>query len=79
MAADGFQAPGVIVSYTSDNNIQTGKAFVEVGLQIAAGVPLQCDEGDDFKSFRLGLFGLEKLKNIDRTVETLETALNKVC
>ena len=79
VAADGFQAPGVIVSYTSDNNIQTGKAFVEVGLQIAAGVPLQCDEGDDFKSFRLGLFGLEKLKNIDRTVETLETALNKVC
>ena len=79
VAADGFQAPGVIVSYTSDAKIQTGKAFVEVGLQIAAGVPLQCDEGDDFRSFRLGLFGLEKLKNVNRTVETLEAALNTVC
>ena len=79
VAADGFQAPGVIVSYTSDAKVQTGKAFIEVGLQIAAGVPLQCDEGDDFRSFRLGLFGLEKLKNVDRTVETLEAALNTVC
>ena len=79
VAADGFQAPGVIVSYTSDAKVQTGKAFIEVGLQIAAGVPLQCDEGDDFRSFRLGLFGLEKLKNVDRTVETLEAALNAVC
>ncbi|SVC11715.1 uncharacterized protein METZ01_LOCUS264569, partial [marine metagenome] len=79
VAAEGFQAPGVIVSYTSDANVQTGKAFVEVGLQIAAGVPLQCDEGDDFRSFRLGLFGLEKLNNVDRTVKTLQEALDKVC
>lgn len=79
VAADGFQAPGVIVSYTTDNDVQTGKAFAEVGLQIAAGVPLQCDEGDDFRSFRLGLFGLEKLKNVDRTVHTLKEALSKVC
>jgi len=79
VAAEGFQAPGVIVSYTSDANVQTGKAFVEVGLQIAAGVPLQCDEGDDFRSFRLGLFGLEKLDNVDRTVKTLQEALDKVC
>ena len=78
VAADGFQAPGVIVSYTNDNNVQTGKAFEEVGLQIAAGVPLQCDEGADFRSFRLGLFGLEKLKNVDRTVDTLRKALDKV-
>ena len=79
VAAEGFQAPGVIVSYTSDANVQTGKAFVEVGLQIAAGVPLQCDEGDDFRSFRLGLFGLEKLDNVDRTVKMLQEALDKVC
>ena len=78
VAAEGFQAPGVVVSYTSDVNVQTGKAFAEVGLQIAAGVPLQCDEGDDFQSFRLGLFGLEKLNNVDRTVETLAQALDKV-
>lgn len=78
VAAEGFQAPGVVVSYTSDVNVQTGKAFAEVGLQIAAGVPLQCDEGDDFQSFRLGLFGLEKLNNADRTVETLAQALDKV-
>ena len=78
VAAEGFQAPGVVVSYTSDVNVQTGKAFAEVGLQIAAGVPLRCDEGDDFQSFRLGLFGLEKLNNVDRTVETLAQALDKV-
>ena len=78
VAAEGFQAPGVVVSYTSDVNVQTGKAFAEVGLQIAAGVPLQCDEGDDFQSFRLGLFGLEKLNNVDRTVEKLAQALDKV-
>lgn len=78
VAAEGFQAPGVVVSYTKDVNVQTGKAFAEVGLQIAAGVPLQCDEGDDFQSFRLGLFGLEKLNNVDRTVETLAQALDKV-
>ena len=78
VAAEGFQAPGVVVSYTNNSNIQTGNAFSEVGLQIAAGVPLQCDEGEDFKSFRLGLFGLEKLYNVDRTVETLAEALNKV-
>ena len=78
VAAEGFQAPGVVVSYTSDVNVQTGKAFAEVGLQIAAGVPLQCDEGDDFQSFRLGLFGLEKLNNVNRTVETLAQALDKV-
>ena len=78
VAAEGFQAPGVVVRYTNNSNIQTGNAFSEVGLQIAAGVPLQCDEGEDFKSFRLGLFGLEKLYNVDRTVETLAEALNKV-
>ncbi len=78
VAADGFGAPGVIVSYTSDDDIKTGKKFVALGLQIAAGVPLQCDEGADFKTFRLGLFGLDKLQNIDRTVATLAQALDQI-
>ncbi len=78
VAADGFKAPGVVVSYTTDPGIQNGKKFLEVGLQTAAGVPLQCDEGPDFKSFRIGLFGLEKWHNVDRTVGHLTAALNKV-
>jgi aspartate aminotransferase-like enzyme len=78
LAAPGFQAPSVVVSYTSDNDMQTGKKFMEQGMQIAAGVPLQCDEGPDFKTFRIGLFGLDKLKNIDRTVTLFEETLTKV-
>ena len=76
VAAQGFQAPGVVVSYTTDPDIQSGKKFVQVGLQAAAGVPLQCDEGPDFQTFRLGLFGLEKWHNVDRTVGHLQTALD---
>ena len=76
VAAPGFQSPGVVVSYTTDPDIQSGKKFIALGLQTAAGVPLQCDEGPEFKTFRLGLFGLEKLQNIDRTVKHLEHALN---
>ena len=78
VAAPGFQAPGVVVSYTDDDGIRSGKKFAEVGLQIAAGVPLQCDEGDDFKTFRVGLFGLDKLRNIERTVGTFKSALETV-
>ncbi len=78
LAAPGFQAPSVVVSYTSDSDMQTGKKFMEQGMQIAAGVPLQCDEGPDFKTFRIGLFGLDKLKNIDRTVSLFEETLTKV-
>lgn len=78
VAAEGFQAPGVVVSYTRDANIQTGKKFLAEGLQIAAGVPLQCDEPEDFQTFRIGLFGLDKLGNVDRTVEHLSKALDKV-
>jgi len=78
VAAKGFQAPGVVVSYTDDPEIQNGKKFLDIGMQIAAGVPLQCDEPDDFQTFRLGLFGLEKLHNIDRTVETLKSAFDKI-
>lgn len=76
VTAPGFQSPGVVVSYTTDPDIQSGKKFIALGLQTAAGVPLQCDEGPDFRTFRLGLFGLEKLQNIDRTVRHLEHALN---
>lgn len=78
VAAAGFQAPGVVVSYTDNAAIQNGQAFTKVGMQIAAGVPLMCDEGDDFKTFRIGLFGLDKLINIDRSVQSLADALNKV-
>jgi len=78
VAAEGFQAPGVVVSYTDDDGIQSSKKFVEAGLQTAAGVPLQCDERPDFKTFRVGLFGLDKLHNIERTVSNLEKALDKM-
>ena len=78
VAAEGFQAPGVVVSYTEDPDIQTGKKFMDAGLQIAAGVPLQCDEPEDFQTFRLGLFGLDKLQNIDRTVQKLDEALSQI-
>jgi len=76
VAAPGFQAPGVVVSFTDDPDIQSGKKFLDQGLQIAAGVPLMCDEGDDYRSFRIGLFGLDKLHHIDRTVACLEEALD---
>lgn len=78
VAAKGFEAPGVVVCYTDDGQIKTGAKFAAIGLQIAAGVPLQCDEPADFQTFRLGLFGLDKLGNIERTVATLEQALDKV-
>jgi aspartate aminotransferase-like enzyme len=76
VAAEGFQAPGVVVSYTNDPDIQSCKKFIALGLQTAAGVPLQCDEPADFRTFRIGLFGLDKLHNPARTVETLAKALN---
>jgi aspartate aminotransferase-like enzyme len=75
VAAEGFQASGVVVSYTHDPDMQSSKAFLELGLQTASGVPLQCDEGPDFRTFRLGLFGLEKLGRTEQTVRPLEEAL----
>jgi aspartate aminotransferase-like enzyme len=78
VAAEGWKAPGVVVSYTTDPGIQNGKKFLEVGLQTAAGVPLQCDEGPDFKTFRIGLFGLEKWHNVDRSVGHLSKALEQI-
>jgi aspartate aminotransferase-like enzyme len=78
VAADGFQAPGVVVSYTDDPDIQNGSKFMQQGLQIAAGVPLMCDEPEGFRTFRLGLFGLDKLHNIDRTVTHLNAALDRI-
>jgi aspartate aminotransferase-like enzyme len=76
VAAAGFQAPCVIVSHTERGDFQNTQAFAKQGLQIAAGVPLACDEGPDFKTFRIGLFGLDKLKNPDRTVASFERALD---
>lgn len=76
VAAPGFEAPGVVVHYTTDPDIQSGKKFMEHGLQIASGVPLMCGEGDDFMSFRIGLFGLDKLGDVERTVARLREALD---
>ena len=78
VAAEGFQAPGVVVSYTTDPDVQNSKKFLALGLQTAAGVPLQCDEPADFRSFRIGLFGLEKWHHVDRTVQQLAHALEAV-
>ena len=78
VAAPGFEAPGVVVCYTDDPAVANGSRFAAAGLQIAAGVPLQCGEGDDFTTFRLGLFGLDKLHEIDRTIAALDAALDDV-
>jgi aspartate aminotransferase-like enzyme len=78
VSAPGFQSPGVVVSYTKDPDIQSGKKFIALGLQTAAGVPLQCDERPDFRTFRIGLFGLEKLTHIERTLGHLEAALEQI-
>jgi aspartate aminotransferase-like enzyme len=77
LAADGFGAPGVIVNHTTDSDIQNGSRFAQAGFQIAAGVPLMCDEPDGFCTFRIGLFGIDKLMNVDRTLDYLKDALDK--
>jgi aspartate aminotransferase-like enzyme len=78
VAAAGFKAPGVVVSYTTDPGIHSGKKFLDQGLQTAAGVPLQCDEGADFMTFRVGLFGLEKWHDAERSVGQLAAALDRI-
>lgn len=78
VAAEGFKAPGVVVSYTRDPDMQNSKKFLALGLQTAAGVPLKCDEPADFSTFRVGLFGLEKLHNVDRSVRHLAEALDRI-
>jgi aspartate aminotransferase-like enzyme len=78
VAAEGFEAPGVVVSYTTDPEIQAGRKFLAAGLQVDSGVPLQCDEPAGFMTVRFGLFGLEKLHNIDRTVASLAAALKQL-
>ena len=78
VAATGFEAPSVVVCFAPNADIKTGKAFAAQGLQIAAGVPLECGEREDYASFRIGLFGMDKLTDIDRTVAHLETALEGI-
>lgn len=78
VAAQGFEAPGVVVSYTDDDLVHNGRKFIELGLQTAAGVPLMCDEPADYKTFRVGLFGLDKLQDIDRAVGNLDKALKMI-
>ena len=78
VAAEGFKSEGVVVSYTTDPDIQSGKKFIEQGLQTASGVPLMCDEPADFRTFRLGLFGLDKWANVERSVGQLKAALDRM-
>lgn len=78
VAAPGFEAPGVVVSHTDQDEIRSGRRFAASGLQVAAGVPLMCDEGDSFSTFRIGLFGLDKIANVERTVTTLARALERI-
>lgn len=78
VAAEGFEAPGVVVSYTDDDGIRSGKKFADAGLQIAAGVPLQCDEPEDFKTFRIGLFGLDKLHDVEGAVGRFVKGLGSI-
>ena len=75
VAAEGFEAPGVVVCYTADDRLHNGSGFISHGLQTASGVPLMCDEPASFKTFRIGLFGLDKLHNRERTVANLRAAL----
>ncbi|WP_174901148.1 aminotransferase class V-fold PLP-dependent enzyme [Burkholderia pseudomultivorans] len=78
VAAEGFEAPGVVVCYTDDDGIRSGKKFADAGVQIAPGVPLQCDEPEDFKTFRIGLFGLDKLHDVDGAVARFAGALDRI-
>ena len=78
VAAAGFDSPSVVVSYTDDPDVQSGRKLAGLGLQIAAGVPLQCDEPADFRTFRIGLFGLDKLRSVDRSVASLDTAFSQL-
>jgi aspartate aminotransferase-like enzyme len=78
VAAEQYQAPGVIVVYTDNDALHSARAFAAQGLQTASGVPLMCDEAADFKTFRVGLFGLDKLYDIDTSVRNLATALDRI-
>ncbi len=78
VAAEGFGAPGVVVSYAPSDAVKSGRAFMAEGMQIAAGVPLQCDEPADFSTFRIGLFGLDKLRDVEGTVARLERVVDRV-
>lgn len=78
VAAAGYEAPGVVVSYTTDPGVRSGQKFIEQGLQSAAGVPLMCDEPQDFSTFRLGLFGLDKWADVGRSVAQLGAALDRM-
>ena len=78
LAAEGFKSPTVVVSHTDRADLNNGSAFAAAGLQIAAGVPLECGESADFQTFRIGLFGMDKLMNIDRTISLLDDALGKI-
>jgi aspartate aminotransferase-like enzyme len=78
VAASGFEAPGVVVSYTDDAQISNAHKFLALGVQAAAGVSLMCDEPKDFRSFRVGLFGLDKLGDVEAAVQRLKSAIDRL-
>ena len=78
VAAEGFAAPSVVVAFTDDPELRSGAKFKRRGLQVAAGVPLMCGEGEGFSTFRLGLFGLDKLTDVDGTLRRLEEHLEQL-
>jgi aspartate aminotransferase-like enzyme len=78
VAAEGFRSPSVVVGYTSRDDVQNGSAFKARGMQIAGGVPLFVSEGPEFKSFRLGMLGLDKLADVDATIAMLDAVLRDV-
>jgi len=80
VAAPGFQAPGVLVYYspTGVENPEMMAKFKNEGLQIAMGVPWRIDEADGLKTFRMGLFGLDKMGDIPKAVDTMEHSLDSV-
>jgi aspartate aminotransferase-like enzyme len=75
VAAPGFEAPCVVVSYTDIPDLVP--RFAKAGAQVATGVPLMCGEPDDYQAFRIGLFGLDKLEDVDGTVARLSGALDR--
>lgn len=75
VAADTNAAPGVVVCFTDDPEMATGRAFAAQGMQVAAGVPLELDEGPNYKAFRFGLFGIDKLKDVPAAVARVEDVL----
>lgn len=78
VAAADVAAASVVVVHTDDPAVKSGAAFKPVGLQVAAGVPLHCGEPADYSTVRIGLFGLDKLTDVDAAVARFEKGLDQL-